>query len=119
MVFYDKKGNAVVYTDNDKLGDDRLWNYDGKAVGYIKGKRIFTYDGKFCGWLIDGWITDKKGDCVMFSFHAKGGPLKPLTKIAPIKGLKKLTPMKSFEEFSGVCPIKSLSWSNVSAEDFF
>lgn len=56
------------------------------------------------------WIRDNNGQCVFFTENDTGGAMKPIKMMRPMKSMKQMKPMR---------PMDSLSWSELSGEQFF
>jgi hypothetical protein len=73
VVFYDRNGDPVAYTDDGEY----VYLFNGSAVGHLVRDSVYAYDGTHLGWFIDGWIRDHDGHCVYFTDDAEGGPVSP------------------------------------------
>lgn len=85
----------------------------------IESESVWNYDGKHLGFMHKGWIIDHSGDYLLFTEKSTGGPLKPFRSLSPLKGLKSLKPLKGLKEFAPMRPLTSLSWSDLSVDEFF
>ena len=115
MTFYDKNGKACCYADDFV----HIYDFNGEPLGYISNSRIWNYSGRYLGLFRNGWIIDGRGNHLLFSESATGGPQRPLRSLSPLKGLKKLRPLKSVREVAPVAPVSSLNWSNSNYLKFF
>ena len=61
MIFYDNKGNPVVYLMED---GEHLYFFDGTPAAYLFEDAVYAFDGSQCGWMERGWIRDMEGRCV-------------------------------------------------------
>lgn len=104
--FYDKSGTPIAYMEDGK----HIYLFSGKPVAYLSGNAVYSFLGSHLGWFENGWIRDKGGQCVFFTSDADGRPVKPVKQVKPVKGVKQVKPVK---------PVKSLSWSNLSEQQFF
>src|SRR5436190_14177792 len=117
VTFYNKRGKPTAYIANDGKS---IFTFKGAPVAYLAVRGgVFAYDGSFLGWFEDGWIIDHSGDRVFFTSDAKGGPVKPVKAVRPVRGVKRVRPVKRVKEVRPVHPVVSLSWSDLSAEQFF
>ena len=115
ITFYDKNGDPFCYTEDDC----HIYDFDGNPIAYIENDCVWNYDGKHLGFMHNGWIIDHSGDYLLFTEQSTGGPLKPLRSLSPLKGLKSLKPLKGLKELTPLRPLTSLSWSDLSADEFF
>lgn len=116
MVFYDSKGRAVAYTEDN----ENIYLFNGEPVAYIYKDLVYNYNGIHLGRFEKGWIRDKIGNCAFFTDDAIGnGPIKPMKQIQPIKAIKRIKPIKGVRHIPSMKTLDSLSWSNVSGERFF
>jgi hypothetical protein len=114
IVYYDRGGNPIAYSDNQI----HIFLFDGSPVGYFYQNSVFSFTGEHLGWLSDGWIFDHNGNRILFSLEARGGPVKPVAKLAPIKYLKKLLPLASRKRREPVKSIETLNWSELTPAAF-
>lgn len=116
MTFYDLYGKPIAYTDDD----EHIYLFGGEPVAYFSENKVYGYNGHHLGWFENGWIRDKKGECVFFTENASGsGPVKPVKKVKPVKSVKRAKPVKSVKKVATVRPVNKLSWSELSGEKFF
>ena len=115
ITFYDKNGDPFCYTEDDC----HIYDFDGNPIAYIESESVWNYDGKHLGFMHNGWIIDHSGDYLLFTEQSTGGPLKPFRSLSPLKGLKSLKPLKGLKEFAPMRPLTSLSWSDLTADEFF
>lgn len=115
--FYDSTGKPIAYLSDDNT---HIYLFNGKAVAYLYDEAVYSYNGKQLGWFEEGWVRDLNGHCVFFTEITNGvGPIKPIKKIKPIKNIKNIKPIKNIRQIKRIKAIKSLSWSNLSRENFF
>ncbi len=115
MEFYNRSGAPVAYCEDG----EHIYLFSGKPVAYLDGDAVYSFAGEPIGWFDDGWIRDKAGHCVFFTHEAKGGPVKPVKHVSPVKGVTQVMPVKGVKQVESVRPVKSLSWSDLSGEQFF
>ncbi|WP_182103770.1 4-fold beta flower protein [Niallia taxi] len=115
IVFYNKNGTAIAYSQDGQ----HIYTFTGKPVAYLYDVSVYSYSGKHLGRYENGWIRDNKGRCALFTSEASGGPVKPVKKVKPIKSVKQVKPVKSVKSVKPVKPVSSLSWSDLSSENFF
>ena len=116
MNFYNSKGKPIAYICDD---GEHIYLFNGKPVAYLSENIVYGFNGYHLGWFEDGWVRDKRGKCVFFTENANGGPVKPIKQIAPIKGIKHIKPVKGVKHIASVKSVDSLSWSELSVEQFF
>ena len=116
ITLYDNSGIPVAY-----IADDiEIFLFTGEPVAYINAKSIYTYSGIHLGWFDDGWVRDHSGACVLFASDATGsGPTKPITRARPMQWEKRVKPSKAAREIEQVPSIRKLTWSALSAMEFF
>jgi hypothetical protein len=116
QTFYDQFGMAVVYTKDGQ----RLYQFDGRAVGFVRAGSIYSYTGRHLGWLRDGWIRDHNGDVVYFTTgERRGGPVPPAPSVPPVPNVPEVPPVPSVPEVAPVPPVFSLGWSRLAGTAFF
>lgn len=114
--FYDRTGKPIAYTEDNET----IYLFSGEPVAYLYGDAVYSFIGRQLGWCEDGWIRDLKGACVFFLENSKGGgPMRPIKKFTPVKAAKFTKPFKGARFVKQVKPIKLLSWSVLSGEQFF
>jgi len=115
LTLHDSTGSLVAYCDSD----GSIYFFSGEPIAYLDGDSVYRFSGRHLGWFLDGWVLDHYGNAVFFSEQSTGGPLKPVPQLAPLRGLKGLKPLKGLRELKPLRPPKTLSWSELSSEDFF
>jgi hypothetical protein len=113
--FFDSDGVPIAYT-KDEIN---IFFYDGRPVGIIDHRVIFSYTGRYLGVFEDGWLIDRNGDHVLFTENSAGGPLTPLPQIPPIPAVPQIPPIRSMPEMPPIYPMRSLNWSSLTPEQFF
>jgi hypothetical protein len=113
--FYDQSGSPVAYTQDGV----HIYTFTGHPVAHLDGESVYSFSGKHLGWFENGWIRDNSGCCVFYTHDAHGGPVKPVKQVKPVKSVKSVEPVKSVKLVRPVKTVKSLSWSNLSGEQFF
>lgn len=118
MVFYNSRGNAIAYLDDD---GETIYLFSGEPVAYLPGDNtIYGFNGKHFGWFEDGWIRDLDGCCVFFTEGATGsGPMKPMKHIKPMKHMQRMKPIKHMRHMKKMKHMNTLSWSRLSGIEFF
>lgn len=111
--FYDSRGRAVAYIDEDKNLTIYLW--DGKPVAYLDDDSVYGFNGKHLGWLKGQAIYDHDGNVVAALPEAFHGPVSA----APAKSFKQFVPFKAFKEFKPFKPFLGSTWSDIPAQVFF
>ncbi len=115
LTFYNFEGRPVAYTEDGM----HIYLFSGDPVAYLYDMSIYSFSGKHLGWFKNGWIRDNYGQCVFFTEIATGGPIKPVKMIKLVKNIKQIKPIKSTKEMRPMRPMDSLSWSELSEEQFF
>jgi len=113
LEFYDSRGRAVAYIDDDETLTIYLW--EGKPVAYLDEDNIYGFNGKHLGWLKGNAIYDHDGNLVA----ALPGAFSGSVSGPPAKGFKQFLPFKSFKEFKPFKPFFNSSWSETPARVFF
>jgi hypothetical protein len=115
ITFYNRQGGPTCYA----IDDGHIYLFNGQPVAYFYEDSLYSYEGTHLGRYSNGWIRDNNGQCVFFNSDAKGGPIKPIKGIEPIKGIKGIKPIKGIKQIKPIKPIDSLSWSELSNDNFF
>lgn len=115
IVFYDRTGVAVAYTEDGT----HIFLFGGQPIAYLDSDAIYSYGGELLGWFENGWVRDKDGRCVAFSEQAVGGPQRPVKKSWPHQSPRQASPVKEHQDPRSLRPIHSNAWSAESAHDFF
>ncbi len=123
--FYDKTGTPLAYS----VDGVHILTFAGRPLAYLSADVLFSYSHDRVGWLVDGWIVDDKGDCVLFTDHPRGGPpFRPIHSIAPIPNLvdfatrRKLESAKLAKPDSSTHELRpkvSSHWSALAPKDLF
>jgi hypothetical protein len=113
--FYDCSGAPIAYT-NDGI---HIYRFNGEPVAYFYGPSVYGFSGRHLGWFENGLIRDRRGNTIFFAQGGTGGPMKPITQIAPIKRIRQIKPIKRTRAMRPMRPMKTLSWSQLSADTFF
>lgn len=106
--FFDRTGQEAAFChDGQSL---YLWN--GKPAAFIHDDKVYAYSGRFIGWADRGWISDERGECLLFERDAVGGPTKPnrLTKTTP--GPRGTKPLRSELLLNPPGRANLTTWSN-------
>lgn len=115
LIFYDRRGAAVGYTDDG----EHIFTFSGQPAGYLHDGSIYSFSGKHLGRFENGWIRDHSGNAALFTPGAVGGPIPPLKHIPPLKAIKQFMPFKGFRQIPPMKPINSFNWSLLSGGQFF
>ena len=117
MTFYNSSGRAVAYLHDD---GEHIYLFSGQPVAYLSNDAVYAFNGTQLGWFENGWIRDLTGKCVFFTETSTGsGPIKPVKHVKPVKGVKHVRPLKCVKHARHAKAAKSLSWSQLSGEQFF
>lgn len=114
--FYDRNGNPTAYVSDD---GESVYLFSGEPVAWLSEDALYSYPGRYLGWIQDGCVYDKRGECAFFTDDASGGPVKPVRKVSPIRGVRRVRPVRGVREIRPVRPVRSLSWSTLSGPGFF
>lgn len=104
--YYDSRGKAVAYIDEDGDEDATFYLWDGKLVAYLDEDSVYGFNGKHLGWIKGSAIYDHDGNLVAALSEAFKGSVS----IASVKGFKQFKPFRPF--FTSI-------WSETPARLFF
>ena len=113
---YNSNGQAVAYIDDD---GEYIYLYSGQPVAWLSDESVYAYSGRYLGWVQNGWFYDRDGRPAFFTENASGGPAKPARAARPAKGARAARPARGAREARPAKPARSLSWSELSNEDYF
>ena len=117
MIFYDDKGNPVVYLMED---GEHLYFFDGTPAAYLFEDAVYAFDGRQCGWMERGWIRDMEGRCVMFADQPLfEGPFRPSRKEPPARLAPKARPHRRARRQKGAKTAYKAAWSSLSPAELF
>ena len=101
------------YDKNDKLfawfEDNVIYDTTSRYRAFIEDEAVFTYQCVHIGRFASDYFRDRRGDAVAFIEGALKGPLSPTPSIPQIPSIPPLPPIP---------PIDTLSWSNLTWEEF-
>lgn len=88
--FFDSDGRAVCYC----IQSGRIFAWNGKPLGSVRGNKVHTCSGKFVGWLSHGFLMNQLGECCLFTQGAdeRLGPDLPTTRHRPPKAPRQYFP---------------------------
>jgi mono/diheme cytochrome c family protein len=115
LTFYDAHGEPAVYT----VDGTHLYLFSGEAIAYVHAGSIYSFNGRHLGWFANGWVWDHKGDAVLSTTQAVGGPVRPKSKGLPMVELRLDPPRKVIPEAQGSHAGFSNKWSSLSPLTFF
>jgi len=115
LTFYDSRGKAVAYIDEEDDENSTFYLWDGRPVAYLDDDSVFGFNGKHLGWIKGSAIYDHDGNMVAALAEAFNGSVS----VAPTKSFKQFKPFKGFKEFKPFKPFFNLSWSETPARVFF
>lgn len=109
-VFYNRYGAPMLRL----LSNGRVVSFPGKSIGFLIGDNFFNYSGKFVGWLGNGIIRDRVGNCVGFGENANDAPAPflPFKQFKPFPGFIEFESFRPSTEFVPFRPFKTYAWSN-------
>lgn len=111
---FDRQGRTIAW-----VRDKYIYDLSGKQVlAFINNNSVFTYQGKHLGRFNKGFFRDKNGHAVAFVKGATGGPVTPVTQVTPISPIPSIPAIPPIPPIPPIAPIDSLSWSNLSWENF-
>ncbi len=116
IAFYDRFGKPVAWLDDNT---NTIYYYNGRPVAWLQDKYLYGFSGRFLGWYENGWINDLSNRPIFFDNHAVGGPTKPTRQTRPTRGTRQTRPTKGTRQTRPTKPTKSLSWSQLNANQFF
>jgi hypothetical protein len=116
ITFYDRSGQAIAYLADDGKS---IYLYGGDPVAWLSDDSIYSYSGRHLGWFRDGWVIDGSGGRVFFTQDATGGPVRPIRAVRPVRGVRGVRPVRGVRQVRPARPVRSLSWSELSSEQFF
>ncbi|MDA9555318.1 hypothetical protein N9R54_03700 [Pelobium sp.] len=108
---YNRQGRTIAWINNNFIYDF----FGRQVLGFINNNSVFTYGSRHLGRFINGFFRDKSGHAVAFVQGAKSGPLPPIAQIPPIPPIPVIPPTPPIPP---IPPIDSLSWSNLTWENF-
>lgn len=110
---FDAKGSTIGW-----MKDDLLFALNGAAAAFLKGENIINFAGLHCGFLINDFFRDHKGNIVAFLREAQGGPRLPVTKIPPPAPIPGFVPLRPVAPIAPLRPMLGLNWSDLSWDNF-
>lgn len=115
LTFFDQKGTPKAYSEDRET----IYSFSGTPLGYLTDTNLYHFDGTHLGWFDSGWIRDHKGNCLLFTDEAAGGPYLPYNGYLPYKGYKNYLPYKGYKAYAPYRAVDSSSWSEISFDHFF
>lgn len=109
---YDKGGRPIAYISPEN--DNAVYLWDGHAVCYIDGERIFGWKGKHIGWFVNKIVYDIKG--YRTGFTKETCPL--ITYIESVKNVKYVKYVKCAKYVPYAKPTFSTANSDMGLKDF-
>jgi len=108
---YDSAGDAVAYIADDS---STIYLWQGEAVAYVDGDRIYGWNGQHLGWFADGMIHDGGG--LRAGFVRERCPV--VTRVQPVKSVKQVRRVKSVRSIAPIRPVLSHSMSSLPLAEF-
>jgi hypothetical protein len=90
---------------------DVVFDIDGKAVGFVFNRALYTRGGRYVGRFEDDLYRDAKGRVVAFEREATGGPLLPVITPPPVQPPPELRPPVPQFEAAPRPGMRSMTWS--------
>lgn len=112
---FDRRGVACAYID----GQQRIYTYSGQPVAWLDGQNVYSFRGRHLGVFLGGWVRDHGGRCVSYVNGASGGPVPSVPQVPPVPAIPQVPPVPSIPQVPRVPAVPSLSWCDVSCEEFF
>ncbi len=113
--FYDSNGRPYAYSDDGET----ISTFSGTPIAYIDGDAIYSFRGNYIGCFDSGLIRDTRGDALLFTSTASGGPMKPMKMMKPMKSMKQMKPMKGMKQMRPMRAMNSMGWSQQTPEKIF
>ena len=113
VFLFDSHRQAVAYLDQD--GSRTIYLWSGEPVAYLVDESVYAFNGTHLGWYKNGVIVDHDGNLVVSPAVAFRKPVQP----APARGLRGAMPSKAPMEPKPREPSLGVSWSDLSAREFF
>jgi hypothetical protein len=107
---FNKYGKAIAYIDVDA---ETIYLWDGRAVGYLLGDKVFGWNGKQLGWFANGTIFDIYG--LRTGFIKSKSPIP--TDIEPGKPAKQVQGAKNVRQGAFAKPVMCYGFSNRYLEE--
>ncbi|WP_442892008.1 4-fold beta flower protein [Chryseobacterium sp. VD8] len=105
---YDRHGRTIAWINNNFI-----YHLSGRQVlAFINNNSVFTYGSRHLGRFSNGFFRDRNGNAIAFIQGATNGPIPPIPQIPPIPPIPAIPPIPP------IPPIDSLSWSNLTWENF-
>jgi|ERR1700722_2879778 hypothetical protein len=107
--FFDSRGAAVAYFDDDET----LYLWSGEPVAYRDEDSLVGFNGSHLAWIHEGGY-DHDGNLVA----AIAARFSWSVQTKPFKGLRELRPLKSLRELRPLRPLWGTAWSQVPGRSF-
>jgi len=107
---YNINGNPVAYIANDK---ETIYLWEGMAIAYVAGDKLYGWNGKHLGWFEDGIFYDLNGLRVGFTKDKNPGP----AYIEPSKAAKYARYAKYAKYAPNAKPVLSTQNSDINLRD--
>ena len=108
--FFDREGRPSAFCDDGRA----VYHWDGRPAAIIDDDKVFAYSGRFVGWFSDGWISDARGNRLLFEFDAVGGPAQPDPGTRVAKGQRGHKPPVGPRDPVPAPPGPSAAWSETA-----
>jgi len=109
---FDRAGRTVAWRLRDVVYD-----LDGRAVGLVHNRAIFSPKGRFLAHFQDGWVRDERGAALAFEEGATGGPLPPVPLPIPAAPPPALRPAQPQFEQAPPLRFRPIRWSERSWDE--
>ncbi len=109
---FDRAGRTVAWRLRDVVYD-----LEGRAIGLVHNRAIYSPEGKFLAHFQDGWVRDEKGAAVACEEGATGGPLPPVPQPLPAAPPHEVRPPQPQFEPTPPLRFRPMRWSDRSWDD--
>lgn len=113
QVIYNKQGRAVGW-----LSGKDIYSTGGYFIGYLIDNAVYNHKSQYCGTLKQSFFRDIGGHVVAFLKDAKKGPALPSLKALPSKPAKKPRPSTNVAPPAPAPKPPKYGWSKLNWEAF-
>jgi hypothetical protein len=111
---FDRTGATVAWRRRDAIYD-----LQGKGIGFVHQRALFTRDGRYVGRFEDDLYRDTRGRVIAFEREATGGPLLPVPGPLPVAPQAEVRPPQPQFEPAPRPAMRSMAWSDLQWDDLF
>ena len=113
QVIYNKQGRTVGW-----LSGKDLYSTNGYFIGYLIDNAMYNHKSQYCGTLKQSFFRDMGGYVVAFLSGAKNGPALPSLKSLPSKPTKRVRPSTKVGPPAPAPKPRKYVWSKLEWEAF-